>query len=142
MNVFRFSVREFLGRVCKYGSLRDVITPNLNKICTFLEQNPQYAGIDQLEIDFNLIEVSGSPNHMILDFDFKACISSASTESNIDARFLTVGTSISRKRSSSGMPYQKKKLEDERLGSFLSTATDLTSLLIQKSKHAQLRYMI
>ena len=65
INIFRFSVREFLGRVCKYGRLRDVITPNLNKICTFLEQNPHYGGIDQLEIDFNLIEVSGFTEHKI-----------------------------------------------------------------------------
>ena len=108
MNIFRFSVREFLGRVCKYGSLRDVITPNLNKICTFLEQNPQYGGIDQLEIDFNLIEVSGSTDN-VYDLHSKACSSPLSPVSNIDARFLTVGTSILRRRSSSGMPSQRRK---------------------------------
>ena len=60
---FRFSVRDFLGKVCKYSSLRDVVTPNLNKISSFLEKNPQYGGISQLEIDYNLIEVS-----MIFDY--------------------------------------------------------------------------
>ena len=43
---FRFSVRDFLG-----------------KISSFLEKNPQYGGISQLEIDYNLIEVS-----MIFDY--------------------------------------------------------------------------
>ena len=62
----RYSVRDFLGRLCKYPQLREIITPNLNSIASFLEANPKYGGIEEIEVDFNLIEVSPIP---ILTFD-------------------------------------------------------------------------
>ena len=55
---FRYSVRDFLGKVCKYPHLSEAITPHLNLISGFLESNPNYAGIEQIEVDYNLVEVS------------------------------------------------------------------------------------
>ena len=55
---FSYSVRDFLGKLCKYPQLKEIITPNLNMIANFLESNPEYGGIEQLNVDYNLIEVS------------------------------------------------------------------------------------
>ena len=56
--LFRFSVREFLGQVCKYPHLSDIITPHLNMMSSFMELNPNYGAIEQIVVDYNLIEVS------------------------------------------------------------------------------------
>ena len=50
-------LRDFLGHICRYPSLRDAITPNLQRFCTFLEKNPAYGSVKAIEIDYNLIEV-------------------------------------------------------------------------------------
>ena len=64
---FRFSVRDFLGKVCKYPHLSNAITPHLNTISSFLEKNPTYGGIPEIEIDYNLIEVSAIVSLVMLD---------------------------------------------------------------------------
>lgn len=52
------SLREYLGNLCRLDDYRGVITSQLNSMASFLEQNPSYEGIPNLEIDLNLIEVS------------------------------------------------------------------------------------
>lgn len=47
-----------MGELCQNELYRDLFTVQLNNVAGFLEQNPSYSGIDQLEIDLNLIEVS------------------------------------------------------------------------------------
>ena len=53
---YRYSVRDFLGMVCKYPQLSEVLTPHLNTLSSFMAANKSYAAIDQITVDFNLIE--------------------------------------------------------------------------------------
>ena len=47
-----------MGKICKYPQLKEIVTPNLNSIASFLETNPKYGGIEEIQVDYNLIEVS------------------------------------------------------------------------------------
>ena len=63
-----FSVRDFLGKVCKYPHLSEAITPHLNTISVFLEANPNYGGIEEIEVDYNLVEVSNVSSNIVVSF--------------------------------------------------------------------------
>ena len=41
-----------------YEELSDAITPIISSVSSFLETNPTYKGIEELEVDYNLVEVS------------------------------------------------------------------------------------
>ena len=50
-------MRQFLGKVCKYPQLNEILTPHLNNLSSFMAANESYANIDQITVDFNLVEV-------------------------------------------------------------------------------------
>lgn len=54
----RGTVREYLNGLCGDVAYPDVMTNQLNSLVSFLENNPIYKGIQNLQIDLNIIKVA------------------------------------------------------------------------------------
>ena len=53
----KWDVRTYMGLLCTMQDYRDILTPQLGTVSKFLDANPEYKGIDEVHIDYNLVEV-------------------------------------------------------------------------------------
>lgn len=52
------NVRDYMGKLCDGEEQRNVLTPQLDRVAQFLLNNPHYRGIPQLDINYNVVEVT------------------------------------------------------------------------------------